>query len=85
MNPGFELKEKVAKLEEQLLASHPQMPLLLREIHGILRDDPENVTLLTEEEIGIIVSGLKKHTQTEIIAKVTTSKKSVKKTTLDDL
>lgn len=87
MNPGFILKEKVADLEAKLLAQDPMMPILLREIHNVLKEDPENVTLLSEEEIGIIISGLKKHTQTEIIAAVSKkgAGKAMKKTTLADI
>ena len=62
---GFELKEKVAELASYLIARHPRMPLLLREIHTALRAQPENVTLMSEEEIAIIVSGLKIQTATE--------------------
>ena len=65
---GFELKEKVADLSQQLLSKHPRMPILLREIHTALRAQPENVTLLSEEEIGVIISGLKIQTQTEFAA-----------------
>lgn len=68
MNPGFELKEKVAQLSEAILQKHPKMPTLLREIHTALRAQPENVTLLTEDEIGTIVDGLKVQTGVEFAA-----------------
>lgn len=58
----FQLKEKVASLEAALLSAHPSMPLLLRDIHTALRAQPENVTLLSEEEISILVRGLEKQT-----------------------
>lgn len=79
---GFEFKEKVARLQEALLSSHPSMPVLLRDIHTHLRKDPEIVTLLTEDEIGCIVNGLKKQTQTEIVtapAKKTSATAGLKK------
>lgn len=79
MNPGFELKEKVATLQEALLNAHPTMPVLLRTIHQQLRADPELVTVLTEEEIGIIVSGLSKQTNTEIATTVTKAPSQTKK------
>lgn len=63
----LELKSKVAELQGKLIAAHPQLPGLLRVIHSQLRADPEIVTLLEEEEIGIIVNGLKLQTQTEIV------------------
>jgi len=70
ISPAFELKQKVGELGEMLLAKHPRMPTLLREIHTSLRAQPENVTLLDEEEICKIVSGLKVQTSTEFAASV---------------
>ncbi len=71
----YELKEKVASLESMLLAAHPEMPLLLRKIHTQLQGDPELVTLLSEEEIGLIVRGLSTQMKVEINA-VPTKKES---------
>lgn len=62
---GFELREKVLALQQSILDRHPRMPTLLREIHTTLLKQPENVTLMTEEEIAIIVSGLKVQTGVE--------------------
>lgn len=64
---GYEIKEKIAALQEALLSSHPTLPVLLRAIHTQLRKDPEIVTLLGDEEIGIIVNGLKRQTQVELV------------------
>lgn len=74
LGPGFELKEKVAQLRQALLSQHPTMPTLLAQIHRNLRDQPENVTLLDEEEIKAIVNGLEKQTMTELAATVTKTK-----------
>lgn len=57
---------KLSELEGMLLAAHPSMPTLLRDIHTQLSKDPEIVTLLSEDQIGVIVNGLKKQTQTEL-------------------
>ena len=65
---GFELAEKVQSLSKLILDKHPRMPVLLREIHTALSLQPENVTLMSEEEIGIIVSGLKVQTGIEFSA-----------------
>ena len=62
---GFELKEKVQSLASAILDKHPRMLVLLREIHTALLAQPENVTLMCEEEINIIVSGLKVQTNIE--------------------
>lgn len=62
---GLDLQLKVAELESALLERHPKMPVLLREIHTALRLQPENVTLMNEDEIAIIVSGLSVQTSVE--------------------
>lgn len=72
------LKLKVAELEGKVVAAHPEFRTLLRDIHKQLLQDPELVTALTDEEVGILCSGLSKQTQTTIIAAATKSKKSSK-------
>lgn len=61
-----EIQMKIAELQDALLNAHPTMPLLLRDIHKKLQADPATVTLLSEEDIAIIVSGLKKQTNVEL-------------------
>lgn len=86
MTPAEQLKEKVADLQSKLLNAHPQMPVLLKEIHNQLRNDPELGTVLAEEDICVIVSGLKKQTQTEIATSVVKSRtKSLKNIGVEDL
>lgn len=80
-----EIKIKIAELQELILSAHPRLPLLLQEIHKVLKNDPENVTLLSEEDIGIIVSGLMRQTSTEITTAAMKKKTSLKNTTLADL
>lgn len=67
-------KIAIAGLQEKLIASSPEIPLVLREIHTILSVDPEVVTLLAPEEVGVIVSGLKKHMNVTLVEKVMKSK-----------
>jgi hypothetical protein len=55
------------------------MPTLLREIHTALRKQPENVVILSEEEIGIIVTGLEVQTNTFLAQTITKSAKSTSK------
>lgn len=88
MNPAQQVQEKIAQLSTALLEAHPRIPVLLKEIHTHLRTDPEIVTLLKEEEIQVVVNGLKKQTNTEIataILKSSSSKKSLKNITVSDL
>ena len=80
------LQMKISSLQNAILSAHPTMPILLKEIHTILKNDPSNVTLLSEEDIAILVSGLKQQTKTEITAS-TMKKKSaaLKNVSLADL
>jgi hypothetical protein len=55
---AFQLREKVGQLSQAILSKHPTMPTLLREIHTTIRQYPEQITLLEEEDIAIIVAGL---------------------------
>ena len=86
-NQAFEVQEKLASLEAALLAGTPDMPVLLRDIHRSLKQDPDVVTLLSEEECSILVRGLKKQTATEIATKKIKSggKKAMSKMTVSDL
>lgn len=68
---GSELYDKVIELQTSLLDRHPRMPGLLREIHAALRAQPENVTLLSEDQISVVVNGLKVQTGVEFAAAAT--------------
>lgn len=80
-----DLKMKIASLQEAILAAHPTLPILLQQIHKQLKADPAIVTILSEEDIGILVSGLKQQTKTEITASAMKKKTSLKSATLDML
>lgn len=84
---AYQIKEKLASLEAALLEGTPNMPILLREIHRNLKNDPDVVTLLSEEECSILVRGLKKVTATTIatVAVKKGAKKAMSKMTVDDL
>ena len=71
LSDGDQLKQKVAELSELILAKHPRMPVLLREIHTTVRKYPEQVTLLDEDDIGIIVAGLQVQTNTTLATQAT--------------
>lgn len=86
MNQAEQLKESVLSLQQALLNQHPTMPQLLRQIHQQLKADPTIVTLMSEEEIGIVVSGLKQQTLTTIATSTAKSKtKSLKSLSVGDL
>jgi len=86
MNQADQLHEQIAQLQQALVTSNPGMPTMLRTIHKALLADKDTVTLLAPEEIGILVGGLLKHTNTVIsTAAAKTSTKKMKNITLDDL
>lgn len=68
MTPAESCKQQVAELAAALHSQHPGMPGMLRTIHQNLKKDPDLVTALSDEEIGTILSGLKKHTGVELVA-----------------
>ena len=88
IDQSFQIKEKLAQLEERLESSAPGLATLLRDIHQTLKKDPDVVTLLTEEECSTIVRGLKRQTATEIATsalKSKSGKKAMSKMTVNDL
>lgn len=88
-NLNLEIQTKLQELQQALLSNHPTMPTLLRDIHKTLKSFPEQVTLLTEDEIHIIVQGLEKQTTSHLVASTMkaskTKKESLKNVTSDDL
>lgn len=86
---NLEIKTKLDALQEALLSSNPEMPVLLRDIHRTLKAQPDQVTLMTEEEIHIVIQGLEKQTNSHIAASVTkpsaAKKASLKNVTTEDL
>lgn len=78
----FLVVEKIARLENCLLASDPQMPHLLRAIHTALHQDPELVHFLEPAQVGVITKAA--FTQAKITV-VTTSVKKASKTTNKEL
>lgn len=69
MSSEFELsriKERMSELQDALDKSLPNFPNILKDIHDSLRADHEIVTLLSEEEIAVIVRGLETHANIEI-------------------
>jgi hypothetical protein len=79
------IRLKIAELQDAILQVHPKLPILLKEIHTILKNDPAVVTVLDETEIASIVNGLKLQTKTEITASALKKKTSLKSVGLGDL
>ena len=86
MTPTEQITEKLLSLQTALVSAHPQLPVLLREIHTTLRKDPDIVTALTDEQIAVVISALKQQTATEIVTSPKkTSTKALKNITALDL
>lgn len=86
MTPAEQLKSSIANLQAALEAGNPGMPTMLRTIHQAIRADKDLVTTLSEEETGVIVSGLLKQTNTVIATSVVKkSSKKAAKITMSDL
>jgi hypothetical protein len=81
------LKESILSLQTALLEAHPTIPTLLQEIHSFIKANPEQVTLLSEEDIEVIVRGLSRQTAIEISVKAKPASKAarLKAITVDDL
>ena len=81
------LSIKISELHDAILTAHPQMPTLLRDIHQNLKLDPELTTLLTPEEVSIIVRGLSVQTQTTITTSILSKSKgkAASKMSVDDI
>jgi hypothetical protein len=60
--------QKIAELKGMIESKHPQMGTLLDQVHAALKKQPECVTLLSEEDIGVIADGLKIQTGIEFSA-----------------
>lgn len=72
---------KIQELEEAIHTQHPRMPVLLMLIHKQISADPELVSVLSEEDIGIIVNGLKVQTKTELVGTIAKQSKAKDKKT----
>ena len=69
----------IASLDAAIKENHPSMPRLLQDIWATLNKYPEQVTLLSEDEIEIVVSGLEKLVDTDLAAITIKSATSTKK------
>ena len=82
----FDVREAIADISSKLLSGHPQLPLLLRKVHSALKQDPDIVTILTNEERAIIIRGLEVQTKVKLVEIATPKKsKSLKSMTVDDI
>lgn len=84
------LAMQFAELEAALLTADPTFKTTLRDVHRHLGKDPELVTLMTEEEVAMIVKGLVVFANAEVVepakAKaVKAASRALKNISADDL
>lgn len=88
-NLNLEIKTKLDDLQAAILQNHPTMPMMLRDIHKLLKSQPDTVTLMSEEEINIVIQGLEKQTNSHLVAATLkpskAKKESLAKVTTDEL
>lgn len=86
---NLDIKTKLDELSQMLLSQNPGLPTLLRDIHRTLKAQPDQVTLMSEDEIRVVVQGLEKQTGSYLAAsavKPTAAKKAaLKNVTAADL
>jgi len=60
--------DKITELQEAIHTAHPRMPQLLHDIWSTVHKYPEQVTLLSEEQMEVVFSGLEKIVDTDLAA-----------------
>lgn len=60
--------DSISELATAIHTAHPRMPQLLHDIWSTLHKYPEQVTLLTEEQMECVFSGLEKIVDTDLAA-----------------
>lgn len=83
------IKQNIAAVSQALVSNNPTLPVLLTTIKRTLKNDPQLVTLLSEEDICAIVKGLERQTGNYLAASMVKSKVSetrkLKNATASDL
>lgn len=73
-----EFYEKMCAMEQAMNERMPNFAITLREVHRAMAEDVNVVTVLTNEEIGLICAGLARHADIEILEpKKSAAKKTV--------
>jgi len=81
------LIDMVSTLQQRLQLTTPGYESILHQIHQTLAVDEALTHMLTEEQVGVIVSGLTRHKQVLLVEETTkkAGKKALSKTTAEDL
>lgn len=78
-------KMKLAELEQQLEGQVPGFATTLRDIHRELARDVNIVTILSQKEIALIVSGLARHMDTTVVVAKKSSSRKTQPILVDEL
>ncbi len=78
-------KMKLAELEQQLEDQVPGFAFTLRDIHRTLAQDANIITILSEDEISLIVKGLARQMDTTVVVAKKSSTKRTQPVNADDL
>lgn len=76
---------RLTSLQEKLQQQSPDYKTLLSTIHSNLRKDPDLVHILSNEQIGVIVAGLSKHTGITLVEATLKRSSKAPKVTLSSL
>ncbi len=86
MTPHEQVKEKIESLAAIMISETPRLPSVLSDIRILLGKNPDVVTLLSEEEIGQLVSGMAVRANAKFAEVVVKTKRvSLKNTSVADL
>lgn len=70
------LKAQLAELADSLEKDIPGWKHILQQVYTSLKSDADVVTIMTEEEIALVVKGLIQFSGAELVASVTKGKKT---------
>lgn len=83
----MDVLERLEKIEANLKSADPMLPVHLKNILKQLHTYEELVHLLKDEQITVLMEGMKKYRSIELVKEVMEkkSRKAASKTTVDDL
>lgn len=79
------IKAQLADLEQALEQRLPGMKTMLADIYKQMKNEPDVVTVMSEEEIAVVVRGLKVYANAEIPVSKSASKTKKPKYSPEDL
>lgn len=84
-DPYYGFRKELAEIEMRLNDESPNFGTILRDLHRSMAEDPNVVTVLSPEEIGIITKGLATTANVTISVTKKTSTRRTQQITVDDI